>query len=52
MALRMNPDTLGIILPSVVVRTESNVVLNPQARNFDRLVRIIATNEFRLDHRF
>jgi RES domain-containing protein len=47
----MDPDTLGIIIPSVVVRTESNVILNPQARNFDGLVRIIATSEFTLDHR-
>jgi RES domain-containing protein len=42
---------IGFIVPSVVTPQEKNIILNPRAERFNEHVKLISTEEFRIDDR-
>ncbi len=43
-------DNLGIIVPSVIIEQESNIILNPRNKHFNK-IKIIESVEIKLDER-
>lgn len=48
--LLQKPQTLAIKLPSVIIPSEFNFILNPRAKNF-HLIKIVSINAFSMDRR-
>ena len=45
-------EVMAFSIPSVIVPQERNVVLNPRGRDFAEALKIVSTEEFKLDSRF
>lgn len=50
--LHFDPDTIGISVPSVIVKSERNIILNPRCLDYDLKVRILKVEDMEIDQRF
>jgi RES domain-containing protein len=50
--LLKNEGTFAFTVPSVIVPFELNIILNPRSTDFERKVKVIAVEAFKLDNRF
>ena len=46
-----HPDHIGFIVPSVVTPQEKNIIINPRAEHYTQYVKLISTEEFKIDDR-
>ncbi len=50
--LHFDPEIIGIAVPSVIVKDERNIILNPLCDGYDQKVKILHVEDLEIDQRF